>query len=194
MPPFASTTHVGLIQVLAPMGYFLRSLAILAIVASLSARANFTAPLHSNRPHAVLGHPASDPRFDFRGVWEGELQGYNAGSYTDSAGFPMRFRIVIGNWRVSVFNLVEGQWHEMKPGAFRMRTSGPHALIYSTTSGSDGGVWIESSTFTLAHAGPGEVVAYWQRTVNNLDSPATDQWHQFAWGYSGTLRRSSAGG
>jgi hypothetical protein len=177
------------------MGNFSHWILLFAMVAGVPGCASLSAPLHSNRPRAVLAHPAIDLRFQFQGTWEGTLDGYNAAHYTNSAGFPMRFRIVVGRWHVSVYNFVKGEWHEMKHGAFRMRNSGPHALIYSTTSGGDGdGIWVESSTFTLAHTGPDEVVAYWQRAVNNLDSPPTDQWYQFAWGYSGTMHRVTAGG
>ncbi|MCW0424761.1 hypothetical protein [Xanthomonas sacchari] len=165
----------------------------LALCLLTSACATITAPLYSYRPRPVLAHP-SDASFDFQGSWEGVLDGFDAPHYVDSAGFPMRFRFVVSRWHVRVYTLVSGAWREMKPGQFRMRNSGPHALIYSTTSGRDeDGVWVESSSFTLARTSNDEMIVYWQRTVNNLDVPPTDQWHQFAWGYSGTMRRAAAG-
>lgn len=152
-----------------------------------------TAPLYTHRPRPVLAHP-TDARFDFQGTWEGSLDGFNAPNYVDSAGFPMRFRFAVSRWHVRVYNMVKGSWQEMKPGQFRMRNAGPHALIYSTSSGRDeAGVWVESSSFTMARTSKDEMSVYWQRTVNNLDVAPTDEWYQFAWGYSGTMRRTPAG-
>ena len=173
----------------------MRTLILIVVLALLSSCARLSAPIHSNRSKAVLAHSSKDARFQFTGTWEGTLHGYDAPHYVDSAGFPMRFRFVISRWDVHVYNMVKGSWHEMKRGDFRMRNVGPHALIYSTTSGRDqDGVWVESSTFTLAHTSPQEIVVYWQRTVNNLDVPSTNQWYQFAWGYAGTVQRVPSGG
>lgn len=142
-------------------------------------------------PSAPAGHSADDPMFQFVGTWEGTLDGYNAPNFLDSAGYPLTYRIVIeDNGSASVYTLVKGKWKEAKHGFFRVAHFGSQAIVSSITSARDeDGTWVEGSTFTLVHHDTNTVVAYWLRTVNNLDLlPTADGFH-FAWGYSGPMHR-----
>lgn len=172
----------------------MRSAYLLVLTAALACGCA-TTEQPSEAPSAPIGHSADEAMFQFVGTWEGTLDGYNGPHFIDGVGFPMKFRIVVTPTEVSVFNLVKGEWHEMKPGAFHGNYFGPHAIISSSTSGQDDdGTWVESSTFTLAHTDTDTVIAYWQRTVNNLDIPPDQQYYQFAWGNSGVMRRARDGG
>jgi hypothetical protein len=78
----------------------------------------------------------------------------------------------------------------MKPGTFSIYNWGSQAVIYSLTSGQDkDGTWVEGSSFTLVHHSPSSIIAYWLRTVNNLNLPTDNPDFHFAWEFSGEMRK-----
>jgi len=141
------------------------------------------------------GHAPDEAMFRFDGAWEGKLDGYNAPHFIDGVGFPVIFRIVISGDEASVFEFKDGKWVEMKSGLFHIEKGWAQAIVTSITSGHDeDGTWVEGSTFTLVHHNADTVLAYWLRTVNNLDMQPDQEYFQFAWGASGEMHRSKSGG
>ncbi|HET7222299.1 MAG TPA: hypothetical protein VFI81_03800 [Rhodanobacteraceae bacterium] len=141
---------------------------------------------------APVGHVPNEPMFQFQGTWQGKLDGYDAPNFIDSAKYPITFRIVIGQDNdARVFTLEKGVWDEIKPGFFHVFwAGGPQVIITSITSGGDkDGTWVEGSTFTLVRDDADTLIAYWLRTVNNLDTSKDAKYHYFAWGYSGPMHR-----
>jgi hypothetical protein len=147
-------------------------------------------------PSAPYGHDVNDPMFQFAGTWEGSLHCYNGPHFIDGEGAALTFRIAIQkSLDASVFEFVKGEWQEFKRGAFWTTQLGSQMIVNSLTSGPDeDGTWVEGSTFTLVHRDANTVIAYWLRTVNNLDIPPTDISFQFAWGCSGEMRMVESGG
>jgi hypothetical protein len=137
------------------------------------------------------GRAADDPMFRFDGGWEGTLAGHGGPDLVDGAGMQRAFRIEVGAGQARVFQQLRGQWSEMKPGTFAVSAWGSQAVVYSLTSGQDDdGTWVEGSSFTLVRTSPDAVVAYWLRTVNNLDLPPQHPDHHFAWEFSGEMRKA----
>ena len=172
-----------------------RTLIAVALIAVAGCAATTPSTLEASitdRPRAPVGHAPDDPMFQFAGTWEGTLNGFNAPNFIDGAGFPMTFRLVIGtDDSVAVFHLKDnGDWDEMKHEFFQLIRWGSQAVVSSITSGhDDDGTWVEGSTFCLVHHDRDSLVAYWLRTVNNLDMPPTAEYYHFAWGNSGQMHR-----
>ncbi len=128
-------------------------------------------------------------KVQFTGTWEGSLQCNNGHKFIDGEGATLKFRIVIrSDHEAAVFEFNDGKWQELKPGAFNSKRLGPQMIINSLTSGQDAdGTWFEGSSFTLAHRNAKTLVAYWLRTVNNINLPPSDISYQYAWGCSGEM-------
>ena len=138
---------------------------------------------------APAGYDKDDPMFQFLGTWEGTLDGHSGPNLVAGSGFKRTFRIVVMAQQVHVFQQLDDQWSEMKPGAFMISNWGPQAVVSSLTSAKDNdGTWVENSSFTLVHHSPGSLIVYWLRTVNNLNLPADNPDFHFAWEFSGEMR------
>ncbi|RDI97437.1 hypothetical protein DVT68_16970 [Dyella solisilvae] len=148
-------------------------------------------------PKASRDHLASDPMFQFPGVWEGRIELFDAPRFANGAGHTINVRFVIDANGAHVFTGEVGtlhnpdfDWREVKPGQFDLVQNGAQAVVTATTTGHDkDGLWVESSTYTLVHDSPNTLVVYWVRAVNNLDLPADNPDHHFAWGGSGRFHR-----
>ena len=143
------------------------------------------------------GRLASDPMFQFSGVWEGRIELFDAPRFADGTGHAINVRFVVSSDGVRVFTSKVTElhkpnfdWQEVKSGFFSIEQWGSQAVITSTTSGRDeDSLWVESSTYTLVHDTPKTLVVYWVRAVNNLDVPADNPEHHFAWGGSGQFHK-----
>jgi hypothetical protein len=143
-------------------------------------------------PSAPSGRSPDDPMFQFSGTWEGALDGHGGPHFVDGSGHSRSFRIIIdSHGNATVFQQLDSEWKEMKPpGSFRLTKWGSQAVVSSITSGRDDeGTWVENTSFTLVRHDQDTVVAYWLRTVNNLDLPTTHEDYHFAWGFSGKMSR-----
>lgn len=137
---------------------------------------------------APAGYDSNDPMFQFLGVWEGTLDGHDGLNLVAGDGFKRSFRIAVTPRQVRVFQQLNGEWSEMKSGAFGLSSWGPQAVISSLTSARDNdGTWVEGSSFTLVHHSAESLIVYWLRTVNNLDLPADNPDFHFAWEFSGEM-------
>ena len=147
-------------------------------------------------PRAPYGYDVDDPMFQFAGTWEGALQCHSGPYFIDGDGAEFKFRIAIDRELVaSVFSFIDGQWVEFKGGAFETKQWGSQMIVNSITSGRDeDGTWVEGSSFTLVYSDVNVVMAYWLRTVNNLDMQPSDIGFQFAWSCSGPMRMVESGG
>lgn len=141
---------------------------------------------------APAGVSSDNPMFQFAGVWEGTLNGHSGPDLAAGVGVKRSFRIVVDAQQAHAFQQIDGQWSEMKAGTFSLFNWGSQAVIYSLTSGQDeDGTWVEGSSFTLVHHSPSSIIAYWLRTVNNLNlSPDSPDFH-FAWEFSGEMHKAS---
>jgi hypothetical protein len=173
-------------------------LAVLLVGALLLAGCSTTAvktvstPTTFSTAEAPAGFSSSGPMFQFVGVWEGTLKGHSGPNLVAGAGAKRSFRIAVNAQQVHVFQQIDGQWSEMKPGTFSIYNWGSQAIIYSLTSGQDkDGTWVEGSSFTLVHHSPSSIIAYWLRTVNNLNLPVDNPDFHFAWEFSGEMRKVS---
>jgi hypothetical protein len=175
------------------MSLNIRSLALAYIVALALTPGCSTQPI--SQVTTPTGRPPSDPMFQFVGLWEGSLAGFDGPDFFPGAGHEIVFRLFITPDAVHVFTQSEGEWKESKPGFFSQSQWASQMIISSITSGHDDeGVWVESSIFTLVHVDSDTLQAYWVRAVNNLDLPLDHPDHHFAWGSSGHLKRINAGG
>ncbi|HVI26002.1 MAG TPA: hypothetical protein VM576_07420 [Xanthomonadaceae bacterium] len=175
----------------------MRPILLLVLVATLTGCKSIPSAVDP-APAAFAGAPvpggraSDDPMFRFDGAWEGVLTGHGGPDLVDGAGMQRAFRIEVGAGQARVFQQLRGQWSEMKPGTFTVSAWGSQAVLYSLTSGQDeDGTWVEGSSFTLVRTSPDAVVAYWLRTVNNLDLPQEHPDHHFAWEFSGEMRKAA---
>jgi hypothetical protein len=170
-------------------------LALLIAVNAGCASAPAVTPAQESSGGLLGGRAQSDPMFQFQGTWEGPIEYLNAPRFVDGAGHSMNFRLVINADEVSVSMFRNGRWGEIKHGAFKAKQWGSQAVVSSITSGQDeGGLWIESSTFTLVHDSPTRLIVYWVRAVNHLDLPVTNPDYHFAWGGSGEFQLMAGNG
>jgi uncharacterized lipoprotein NlpE involved in copper resistance len=144
----------------------------------------------------VAGRAITDPMFQFDGTWEGAIDGFGGPNLVDGAGVTRQCRLVIGPGSMAkAYQQLDSGWSEVKPGSFWVIHWASQALVRSITAGHDNdGTWVEGWTFLLVHRDKDSVVAYWLRTVNNLDLPQTNDDFHFGWGFSGVLYRALDGG
>lgn len=163
---------------------------VLLVGCTTTAVKNAPAANDFSAAEAPSGFAPGDPMFQFVGAWEGSLEGHSGPNLVAGAGVKRAFRIVIGAQQVHVFQRLDGQWSEMKPGTFIIYNWGSQAVIYSLTSGKDSdGTWVEGSSFILVHHSSTSVIAYWLRTVNNLNLPSDNPDFHFGWEFSGEMHK-----
>jgi hypothetical protein len=136
------------------------------------------------------GLSPSEPMFQFSGAWEGTLNGHDGPNLVDGLAAKRAFRIVVDAKQVHVFQQLDGHWSEMKAGTFHISNWASQAVISSLTAGKDkDGTWVENSSFTLVHHSPSSIIAYWLRTVNNLNLPVDNPDFHFGWEFSGEMHQ-----
>jgi hypothetical protein len=144
----------------------------------------------------VADRSVTDPMFQFEGTWQGAIEGFGGPNLVNGAGVTRECRLVIGSdGAAKAYQQLASGWSEVKPGSFWVTHWASQALVRSITSGHDkDGTWVEGWTFILVHHDKDSLVAYWMRTVNNLDLPQTNDDFHFGWAFSGVLHRVANGG
>jgi len=68
---------------------------------------------------------------------------------------------------------VNGTWHEIKSGNWRMLTGLTNAVVFSITSGEDAdGGWVETWNYTITHKERDSLQVVMTRAVNNFNKPS----------------------
>jgi hypothetical protein len=127
------------------------------------------------------------------GFWQGQLTPVN-GPAIDAPRYqlgPTRF--FIQNDRVQVFvHNEDGDFFEVKPGAFQIRRLATNAVITaidSSAAAAAGQGWVESWSFSLTVTSPNEIAVVFTRQVNNPQWDPADDETVFTIVASGTMQR-----
>jgi len=128
--------------------------------------------------------------FDFDGIWEGHLKGFQAPLLRKQKAHAFKTRLWIKDDAVQVFYQKDQKWHEVKAGAFRIFKHKSNALIYAISSGSDeDGAWVETWSFSVTKKDKNSLLVFWYSIINNNDAPLEEDHARVATGASGVLHK-----
>ena len=160
------------------MHYWLRLL-LVPMLLSLG----LTAPVRADPPDS----------FSFNGVWQGRIK-FDKEAYISPSSTPadgQLFRIEIRDGAVVVRALTNGNFDEIKPGAFQFVPYKASAVIFAIDSGEpDHGVyWVETWVFTVTLKDSNTLLVEYARMVNNVGAPPEQDGSKFATRGIGEFKR-----